>query len=123
MTANPGKAARAAMTAGRPRLVSVQPLDVLRTQGVQPGDDRCGIHFAKNACPSQGGRNVFVEPVLPRPELLVCGASPVAVAAGEPLRFLGLHPTPWRSTTKPGSKSAASIALWRSGMKGGLLPA
>ncbi len=83
------KAARAAMTDGRPRLVSVQPLDVLQTQGVQPGEDRCGIHFARNACPSQGGMDVFVEPVLPRPELLVCGASPVAVALASLARQFG----------------------------------
>ncbi len=83
------KAARAAMADGRPRLVSVQPLDVLKTQGVQPGDDRYGIHFAKNACPSQGGMDVFVEPVLPRPELLVCGASPVAVALASLARRFG----------------------------------
>jgi xanthine dehydrogenase accessory factor len=74
------KAAHAALADGKPRLISVQPLDVLQAQGVEPGHDHEGILFARNACPSQGGMDVFVEPVMPRPELLVCGASPVAVA-------------------------------------------
>jgi len=74
------RAARDAIADGRPRLVSVQPLDVLQAQGVAPGDDRDGIQFAKNACPSQGTMDVFVEPIMPRAELLICGASPVAVA-------------------------------------------
>ena len=41
---------------------------------------RDGVIFAKNACPSQGTMDIFVEPVLPRPRLLILGASPVAVA-------------------------------------------
>ncbi len=74
------KEARAALADGRPRLVAVHPSDVLHAQGVSPGEDREGVHFARNACPSQGGMDIFIEPVMPRPELLVCGASPVAVA-------------------------------------------
>src|SRR5579872_6897425 len=74
------KAARAAIADGKPRLISVQPLDALRELGVAPGQSRDGLEFAKNSCPSQGTMDVFVEPVLPRPELLVCGATPVAVA-------------------------------------------
>jgi xanthine dehydrogenase accessory factor len=40
-------------------------------------------------CPSQGTTDVFVEPVLPRPQLVVCGASPVAVAIAELGRRIG----------------------------------
>lgn len=77
------RAARDAIADGRPRLVSVQPIDALRAQGVQPGESRDGLEFAKNMCPSQGTMDVFVEPFLPRPELLVCGATPVAIALAE----------------------------------------
>ncbi len=77
------RAARAAIADGRPRLVSVQPADALEAQGVAPGDTRDGLEFAKNMCPSQGTMDVFVEPLLPRPELLVCGATPVAVALAD----------------------------------------
>jgi xanthine dehydrogenase accessory factor len=31
-------------------------------------------------CPSQGTMDIFVEPVLPRPALVIFGASPVALA-------------------------------------------
>jgi len=74
------KAAREAIADGRPRLVSVQPPDVLQAQGHKAGDEQGGIRFAKNMCPSQGTMDVFVEPVLPRPQIVVCGSSRVAVA-------------------------------------------
>ena len=77
------KAAREALVDGKPRLVSVQPPDVLQEQGVAGGDERAGVRFANNMCPSQGTMDVFVEPVLPRPRLVVCGASPVALAVAE----------------------------------------
>ena len=84
------KAAKEVLADGMPRLVSVQPPDVLQEQGVAIGTDIGGVRFAKNMCPSQGTMDVFVEPVLPRPELIVCGASPVAVAVaalGQKLGF------------------------------------
>ncbi len=42
-----------------------------------------------NMCPSQGTMDVFVEPVLPRPQLVVCGSSPVAVAIADLGRRIG----------------------------------
>jgi xanthine dehydrogenase accessory factor len=83
------KAAKDALTDGQPRLVSVQPPDLLEGQGIAAGDERAGIRFVKNMCPSQGTTDVFVEPVLPRPQLVVCGASPVAVAIAELGRRIG----------------------------------
>jgi xanthine dehydrogenase accessory factor len=83
------KAARAALDDGRARLVSVQPGDALQAHGVEAGASREGVEFARNMCPSQGTMDVFVEPVLPQPELLVCGATPVAVALGDLGRRLG----------------------------------
>jgi xanthine dehydrogenase accessory factor len=74
------KAARQCLIDGRSRLVSIAPQDGLDALGVAPGDDKDGFLFAKNACPSQGTMDIFVEPVLPKPRLLVLGASPVAVA-------------------------------------------
>ena len=74
------KAARLSMQDGKARLVSIQPKDLLAEQGVAAGEDRGGVLFANNACPSQGTMDVFVEPVLPKPVLLILGASPIAVA-------------------------------------------
>jgi xanthine dehydrogenase accessory factor len=77
------RAARAALGDGQPRLVSIQPEDLLSEQGVAPGEEKAGVTFARNMCPSQGTMDVFVEPVLPRPSLFVLGSSPVAVALAE----------------------------------------
>lgn len=44
------------------------------------GDAHEGVLYANNMCPSHGTMDIFVEPILPRPQLYVCGASPVAVA-------------------------------------------
>lgn len=84
------KAAKEAIADGSARLVSVQPGDLLAELGVAPGEEKQGVRFARNSCPSQGTMDIFVEPMLPRPELVVCGSSPVAVAVAalaSPLGF------------------------------------
>jgi len=87
------KAAKEALTDGRPRLVSIAPPDVLQGQGVDAGAEREGVRFAKNMCPSEGTMDVFVEPVLPRPQIVICGASPVAVAIADLGRRIGFDIT------------------------------
>lgn len=77
------KAAREALADGKTRLISVQPEDLLAEQGVAAGDERAGVRYARSMCPSKGTMDVFVEPVLPRPRLVVLGASPVAVALAD----------------------------------------
>lgn len=83
------KAAREALADGESRLVSVQPEDLLDAHGVHAGEVKEGVRFARNTCPSQGTMDIFVEPMLPRPEIVVCGSSPVAVAIAELGRRLG----------------------------------
>ena len=85
------KAAREALADGQPRLVSVQPEDLLSELGVTPGEVRDGVRFARNMCPSKGTMDVFIEPVLPLPELYVLGASPVAVALADIARRFGFR--------------------------------
>jgi xanthine dehydrogenase accessory factor len=87
------KAAREALTDGQSRLVSVEPPDVLQARGVVAGEEREGVRFVKNMCPSQGTMDIFVEPVLPRPEIVICGSSPVAVALADLGRRLGFAMT------------------------------
>jgi xanthine dehydrogenase accessory factor len=87
------KAAREALADGEPRMVSVQPEDLLTELGVKPGENRDGVRFAKNMCPSQGTMDIFVEPVLPHPSLVILGASPVAMSLAEQARQLGFHVT------------------------------
>jgi xanthine dehydrogenase accessory factor len=74
------KAARQSILDGQSRLVSIAPHELLADLGVSPGEDRAGVLYARNSCPSQGTMDIFVEPVLPSPRLLILGASPVAVA-------------------------------------------
>lgn len=74
------RAAAAALADGQPRLISVSPEDVLTAQGVSAGEVRDGVQFARNMCPSKGTMDVFIEPLIPRPEVVVCGVSPVALA-------------------------------------------
>jgi len=65
------KAARQCILHGKSRLVSIAPKDLLADLGVAPGEDRAGVFYAKNSCPSQGTMDIFVEPVLPSPRLLI----------------------------------------------------
>jgi xanthine dehydrogenase accessory factor len=87
------KAARDALADGLSRLVSVWPEDALHGQGVEAGDERAGVRFAKNMCPSQGSMDIFVEPVLPQPRVVVCGSSPVAVAVADFAKHSGFAVT------------------------------
>ncbi len=77
------KAAKESLADGETRLVSIQPEDLLKDLGVSAGDERDGVRFARNMCPSQGTMDIFIEPVLPRPSLVILGASPVAVALAD----------------------------------------
>src|ERR1700721_1480185 len=80
------KAAREALVDGEPRMVSVQPENLLAELGVKPGENRDGVRFAQNMCPSKGTMDVFVEPVLPHPSLIILGASPVALSLASQAR-------------------------------------
>lgn len=97
------KAAQAAIEDGQPRFLSIQPKDLLAEQGLEAGAVEDGRLMAGNMCPSKGSMDVFVEPVLANPELIIIGNSPVAKAlikltAGSgfsvsvPQTTLDLHP-------------------------------
>jgi xanthine dehydrogenase accessory factor len=87
------KAAKDALSDGQSRLVSVQPPDLLADRGVEAGDEQEGVRFAKNMCPSQGTMDIFVEPVLPRPQVVIYGSSPVAVAVADLAKRTGFAVT------------------------------
>lgn len=77
------RAALQAMKDGEAHLISVQPQEALEAGGVAAGESRGGVEFHRSACPSGGSLDIFVEPMLPRPALVVCGASPVARAVAD----------------------------------------
>lgn len=73
--------ALAALEEGEPRLVRVTP----DTAATQPG-----VRMARMTCASEGTADLYVEPFLPRPTLIVAGTSPVAAtlaAIAPPLGF------------------------------------
>lgn len=72
------RAALEALRDGTPQLVSVAPEELLAEKGVTPGDEIDGMRFARNGCPSRGTVDIFIEPSLPMPALVVLGTSPVA---------------------------------------------
>lgn len=74
------RAAVQALQDGTPQLVSVTPEELLAEKGVAPGEEVDGTRFARNGCPSRGTVDIFIEPCLPTPQLIVIGASPVAQA-------------------------------------------
>jgi xanthine dehydrogenase accessory factor len=74
------KAAKTALAEGKTQFVSLRPEEILAAEGLTAGEIREGIHFARNGCPSKGSMDIFVEPVLPQSELIVCGDGPVAKA-------------------------------------------
>jgi xanthine dehydrogenase accessory factor len=71
-----------ALVDGQARLIRVRPED-----DSAGGAD--GIETFRSVCPSEGTIEVFIEPVLPRPALLVAGASPVARALADLAERLG----------------------------------
>src|SRR6202140_2872239 len=87
------KAARDALADGGPRVGSVPPENLLAELGVKPGENRGGVRFAQNMCPSKGTMDIFVEPVLPHPSLVILGVSPVALSLATQARQLGYHVT------------------------------
>ncbi|MGB7241011.1 MAG: XdhC family protein [Sulfitobacter sp.] len=74
------RAALEALQSGVPQLVSVAPEELLAQKGVAAGDEVEGTYFARNGCPSRGTVDIFIEPCMPAPQLVVLGTSPVAEA-------------------------------------------
>ena len=65
------KAARDALDDGRARMIRVRPDE-------EAGPAEAGTEEVRNACASGGTIEIFVEPILPRPSLIVAGASATA---------------------------------------------
>lgn len=97
------KAAREAIASSRPQLISLRSEELLAAEGLAPGEERDGIRFARNGCPSKGSMDIFIEPVLPLPRLIVLGSSPVAAALAELAGRFDFH----RSLCAPGTDPAS----------------
>lgn len=76
------KAALQSIEDGETRLVSIKPEELIQEHELGR-DEAAGIVVARNMCPSKGSMEIFVEPVLANPSLLVMGSSPVANALAQ----------------------------------------
>jgi xanthine dehydrogenase accessory factor len=78
------QAAKTAIETGEATLVCLRPEELL-------GNDGKGtmVTLARNGCPSKGSMDIFVEPVVPLPELTVYGSGPVAMALAQISRAFG----------------------------------
>jgi xanthine dehydrogenase accessory factor len=75
------RTALAAMQAGQPRLIRVRPKE--------QGDDAEGLEVHDSHCPSGGTVDLFLEPMLQRTRIVICGASPVAATLARLAGALG----------------------------------
>lgn len=65
------KEALEAIKDGKPRLIAIHP-------GASPGDEK-GVKTYSMTCHSGGAVDLFIEPILPKPQLLIVGQSHVAM--------------------------------------------
>ena len=72
--------ARKALQTGRPKLLSISP-EIAR-------EDWKGIESFRMACEGGGSLEIYLEPVMPKPELLIVGRSPVAQIVSELARLV-----------------------------------
>ena len=101
------RAAQDALADGQSRLIQISPADVLAAHGITPGETRDGLHFARNSCPSKGTMDIYIEPMLPQPAVVIHGASPAALV------LQGLAPQfgfAVRSADLPASGAVSSAA-------------
>ena len=97
------KAAVRSIKEGDPKLVSLQPEELLQENGLTSGDENDGVLAASNMCPSRGSMEIFIEPILCEPELLILGTSPVAIVLASMAKSFAFRlscacedPTHWR---------------------------
>jgi xanthine dehydrogenase accessory factor len=62
-------------------------------------------------CPSKGTMDIFVEPVLPHPSLVILGASPVALSLAAQARPLGYHVTLAAPAVELGNAPAVDMLI------------
>jgi xanthine dehydrogenase accessory factor len=94
-----GRAARKAVERNEPVLVALRPDDRLAAEGVEPCEVRDGMVYERNGCASKGSLDIYVEPFVPAPDLVILGEGPVAralhaIARGFDFRLADDLPSP-----------------------------
>ncbi len=94
--------ARAALLDGKPRLVSLSP---------EP-EDRPGVIALPMTCHSGGSVDIYLEPMLPAPRLLLYGASPCARALAKLGEVMGYAVEPIADASAPlAARGGAKLAV------------
>lgn len=109
------RTAALALQDGRAHLISVLPRDEFEALGDAVGATGDGVERHRSNCPSGGTMDVFIEPMLPTPELVICGSSPVAVAIADLAPRIGFGVTvvaggAERNAFGPGPRGVDSMA-------------
>ena len=80
------KAAKTAIKTGVATLVCLRPEELINEEKSQKM-----VTIARNGCPSKGSLDIFVEPIVPLPELFIFGNGPVAISLSEIARGFGFR--------------------------------
>ena len=113
------------LDAGRPLLLRVRPggsptgVEAAGAEGsveagveaaVEAGVEAAGTVAVHNPCLSGGALDIFLEPRLPPPLLVVAGSAPIATALVDLARCLGYAAIPWAGAALPGDTAAVVVA-------------
>jgi len=77
------------IASGEPSVIRIKPNETVSS----PTDDD-GTALYSSGCPSGGTVDIFMEPMLSAPRVVVCGSSPVAIALTNIISTVGLQPIP-----------------------------
>ena len=105
-----------AMRTGEPVLLRIVPFDELESAHAEGATDPDGAVTVQNPCLSGGAVEIFLEPVLPAPRLLVVGETPIAAAIlriGPELGFSVLRVEGADLTARPGDLALVVAAHGR----------
>ncbi len=87
------RAAALCLADGKARLISVVPADEIEEARRQGGPLQAGREYHRSHCPSGGTLDIFLEPMRPRPAVVIAGDSPVALALADLALRLGFAVT------------------------------
>ncbi len=101
----------AALRSGEPRLVRISPDTIADLPGYPEPEDTGTDHYVRVSmtCASQGALDLYVEPYVRNPMLVVIGAMPIADATAEFGAPLGFDVLSVREASEPVSIAARSI--------------
>jgi xanthine dehydrogenase accessory factor len=106
------KEAQRALKSGQPKLLSISP-DAAHT------DDWQGVESYRMTCEGGGSLEIYLEPFLPKPELLIVGDSPVAETVAQLGELLEFNVT--RDPSRVNEKTYIVVATMGNGDEEGLL--